>query len=324
MMKTSRANIRTGQVCVNDKTIRERSSETDAESVECVNDETDKERSNEVDAGSMDTDPEMFDQRCNPSEKTSEKSIELNKQETDDDDNELSALAAIASASHSSDIVGVFVAVQRHALVIQTAQETIEHGSAIPAGSALLGWTMREASSSTSMRDGCFQQSAIFRRGVKRTGRHINVTYADDEMYVYIREFEGDCFESNAEQVSETQVTQKTVEMPVTHSDDRVTTVLVVQRDFTTSVGGESTSKRSCILMSDGVFHASQSANDFDQRDVTPMTVCDRQGATTAATTSTTRMQCTVDDFVMFGQQAEIEDVKSDRDTKIDPSRKCK
>ena len=145
-----RANIRTGQ--------------------ECVNDKTDKEQSSEMDAESVNTDSEMFDPRCRPSEKTSEKPIELNKQENDDDDSELSAPAVIASASHSSGVVGVLVAMQRHAPVTQTAQETIEHEPAILAGIALLGGTMRDASSSTSMRDGCFQPSAIFERSVNRTG----------------------------------------------------------------------------------------------------------------------------------------------------------
>ena len=200
-----RANIRTGQECVNDKTDKEPSSEMDAESVERVNDKMNKERSNELDAESVNTDSEVFDPRCRHSEKTSEKPIELNKQENDDD-SELSAPAVIASASHSSDVVGVLVAMQRHALVTQTAQETIEHESAILAGIALLGGTMRDASSSTSMCDGCFQPAAIFERGANRTGRYIKATYVDDEMYVYMREFEGDSFESNAEQVSAVQV----------------------------------------------------------------------------------------------------------------------
>ena len=99
-----RANIRTGQ--------------------ECVNAKTDKEPSSEMDAESVNTDSEMFDPRCRPSEKTSEKPIELNKQENDDD-SELSAPAVIASASHSSGVVGVLVAMQRHAPVTQTAQETM-------------------------------------------------------------------------------------------------------------------------------------------------------------------------------------------------------
>ena len=109
-----RANIRTGQ--------------------RCIKDETDKIWSNEVDTESANTDPEMFDQHCN---RTSEKPLELNKQENDDDDDELS-LPTVASASHSSDIVGVLVALQRHELVIRGAQETIEHESAILAGWWLL------------------------------------------------------------------------------------------------------------------------------------------------------------------------------------------
>ena len=62
------------------------------------------------------------------------------------------------------------------------------------------------------------------------------MTYADDEMYVYMREFEGDSFESNAEQVSTVQVNQRTVEMLLIQDDDRVTDVLVVRRDFKTRV----------------------------------------------------------------------------------------
>ena len=95
---------------------------------------------------------------------------------------------------------------------------------------------MRDASSGTSMRDGCFQPAAIFERGANRTGRYIKATYVDDEMYVYIREFEGDSFESNAEQVSAIQVNQRTVEMLLIQADDRVTDVLVVRRGFKTSV----------------------------------------------------------------------------------------
>ena len=263
MNEGCRANIRTGQ--------------------RCVKDETDKEWSNEVDTESANTDLEMFDQHCNPSERTSKKPIELNKQKNDDDDNDLSLPTVIASASHNSDIVGVLVAMQRHGLVIQGGQETVEHESAILAGIALLGETMREASSSTSVRDGYFQPAARPGRGVNRAGRYIKETRDDNEMYVYIREFESDSFESNAEQASETQMNQRTIELTLTQSDGGVTDSLVVQRSFKTNVESESTSKRECIPMLDTALHVSHDLNEHDRLDMVQMTDCDRQEGTATA-----------------------------------------
>ena len=83
--------------------------------------------------------------------------------------------------------------------------------------------------------------------------------------------------------------------------------------------------------------------SDHDRHDMTLTTDGDRQGMTTAASASSSKQctvddfvmngqettaaatassskQCTVDDVVMNGQQAEIEDVESDRETKTDPS----
>ena len=71
------------------------------------------------------------------------------------------------------------------------------------------------------------------------------------------------------------------------------------------------------------IFHANHGANDLYQRDATPMTDCDWQGATATATASS-RKQCTVDDFVMNGQQAEIEDVKATEKTRLIRVRECK
>ena len=182
-----------------------------------------------------------------------------------------------------------------------------------------LGDTMRDALASTRMRDGCFQPAARFERGVNRSGRDIKVTHADDEMYEHIREFERDSFGSNAEQVAAVQVTQGTVEMPPTQSDDRVADVLVVPRDFKTSVKGESTNKHDCIPMTDSDFHVNLGVSDHDRRDMTSMTDCDPQGVTAAATASTSK-QCTVDDFVMKGQQIKVESVEGDGDAKTGSS----
>ena len=96
-----RASIRTGQ--------------------ECVNEKMGKKRSSEMDAKSVNTDPEMLAECCNPSEETSEKLIALSRQVSEDDDSELSAPTAVARASQNSDTLGVPFAMQRPALVIQTA-----------------------------------------------------------------------------------------------------------------------------------------------------------------------------------------------------------
>ena len=48
-----------------------------------------------------------------------QKLVALRRQPSDDNDSELSALAAVANASHSSDTLDVLVAMQRQALVIQ-------------------------------------------------------------------------------------------------------------------------------------------------------------------------------------------------------------
>ena len=122
---------------------------------------------------------------------------------------------------------------------------------------------MREASSSTSIRGGHFQPATRSERRVNRAGRCIKVTCADNEMYVYIREFEGDSFDSNAEQVSESQVTQRIVELPLIQSDDGVTDSLVVQRIFKTHVESESTSKRERIPMLDTELHVSHDLVDL-------------------------------------------------------------
>ena len=251
-----------------------------------------------------------------PQRRTSEKSIELKK---DDDDSGLSVPTVIASASRSSDIAGVVVAMQQHEPVIQGVQETNENESAILAGIALLGETMCEASSSTGVRDGYFQPAVRPERGVNRAGRHIKVTCAGNEMYVYIRTSEGDCFESNTERVSETEGSQRTVELPLTLFDDGVKDSLVVQRSFKTNVESESTSKRERIPMLDTELHVSHDLNEHDRLDMVQTADCDRkEGTATAAENSSKRCdatsseQCKIDSFAMDGRQNTSEDIEDD------------
>ena len=63
-------------------------------------------------------------------------------------------------------------------------------GGAILAEIALIHETMCDASlCSTGMRYGCVHPAARFERGANGAGRDTRVTHVDDELHVYIREF---------------------------------------------------------------------------------------------------------------------------------------
>ena len=92
------------------------------------------------------------------------------------------------------------------------------------------------------------------------------------------REFVRDSFESNAEQVSAIQDTQRTVEMLLTQSDDRVPDVLVVRRDSRQMLGDEGMSRSDCLPVCDGESCVNSSVGDPNQHGMTPQTDSERQG----------------------------------------------
>ena len=68
------------------------------------------------------------------------------------------------------------------------------------------------------------------------------------------------------------QVTQRSVEVLQSQSDDRVADVLVVRQDFKTDVEDESMSKCNCVPVCDGESCVNNGVGDPNQHGMTPQT----------------------------------------------------